>query len=709
MAQDWFAANAPQQAAAPKQDWFAANAPAQPQQQPMSLIQRARAYVDRLSTPVDDPNSGAVSNAVSRFGAGVIANTAGVVNHPYEAAKGFVKSITPDDGGAGIAERLLGPAGPMAVHMVQGFVKDPAFAAGGLTGGALLGEAAAPAVRAGVAKVAAVPEAVRSTIAGPNLDKPIPGEAVTPRQQYAIAKDQGVNLDAAQATGSPALTLAKKATDNSLGGHSAFKANADANLNALQVHSESLLDDASPTAMSREDFGYAAKKALQDDLTAKQDQAGQMYDELSKSAGPTQPPVKGIVSQAKQIVAENGGYYEKHPDMLTGAARRAWQIVNNLADSGATAPPKATPAPEIVSDWQTVAKPKATSPVPVRPADTWSDLHMLRTDLMDLTRSPEIAGNRPEGWLKQMTGAVDDAMSKGALDLTRGDYQKWRDANDLYTQIKSTYDNPTNPLYHVIRQPDGLTVANQLANMKPAIARQFADAAPDLVPQLQRQAIDRMLRPSGNDVPDLQNLPTRFKNAQKEQMNGIFEQRPDLVRKLEDLSRTSRMVYSTDNPSGTATKNQAVGESTAMGASVPAAITAAATGHPILGAAALAPIAKFAVQRLVAGKLVNPGFVDALTAPPKPTAISPAISTGIRAGTTAGAAASGPARWMALGAAKLADHIGRLGDSAGISQGDVDALAKTPAGKQLLIQASDLEPGSAAMRNLVKQIKALQQ
>jgi hypothetical protein len=59
-----------------------------------------------------------------------------------------------------------------------------------------------------------------------------------------------------------------------------------------------------------------------------------------------------------------------------------------------------------------------------------------------------------------------------------------------------------------------------------------------------------------------------------------------------------------------------------------------------------------------------------------------------------------------LGAAKLQDHIARDASS-GLTSADVDKIASTPQGKQLLINASDLAPGSAAMKNLVKQIKAL--
>lgn len=71
--------------------------------------------------------------------------------------------------------------------------------------------------------------------------------------------------------------------------------------------------------------------------------------------------------------------------------------------------------------------------------------------------------------------------------------------------------------------------------------------------------------------------------------------------------------------------------------------------------------------------------------------------------TAAKAILKGQDKWAQLGLAKLANHLGRDASSA-ISARDVEALSKTTRGKSLLIQASDLNPGSAAMKNLVKQI-----
>lgn len=59
---------------------------------------------------------------------------------------------------------------------------------------------------------------------------------------------------------------------------------------------------------------------------------------------------------------------------------------------------------------------------------------------------------------------------------------------------------------------------------------------------------------------------------------------------------------------------------------------------------------------------------------------------------------TGKALWAQRGAGKMATH--------GVSASDLEALAKTAKGKQLLVIASDLTPGSPAMKNLVQQIPA---
>jgi hypothetical protein len=67
---------------------------------------------------------------------------------------------------------------------------------------------------------------------------------------------------------------------------------------------------------------------------------------------------------------------------------------------------------------------------------------------------------------------------------------------------------------------------------------------------------------------------------------------------------------------------------------------------------------------------------------------------------------NGQAKWAQLGEAKLLDHIARDINPT-LTPKDIAALKSTVRGKSMLIQASDLSPGSAAMKSLTKQIQTV--
>jgi hypothetical protein len=451
-------------------------------------------------------------------------------------------------------------------------------AIGNVGAGTIVGEMASPITSRAVGAVKAAPEAYRgarsAVIGGSKLDEVIPGDTVTPRQRYEAAKAQGVNLDTAQATNAPVAKAGKWATEHSLAGSSKFEANNAANVEALHAHSEKLLNEASPVDMSREDFGNKAKQALvqhQQELNAT---AGDIYKKLDADIGTTRPDASSIKEAAQAIVKENKGYYADHPEMLSTGAARAWKIVNNLADA--------------------------------KTADTWSNLHKLRSDMLDITRSPDLIGDRPTGWMKQMTSAVDDAMTKGADIANRQDF---REANDIYKWMKSTYDDPTSKLYHVVRSKDGLTAANTLASITPDIARKIGAASPELLPQLQRQTMDRLLRPTGNDLPDLKNLGARLSRAQKEQLAGVLT--PEQIKAMDELGRTSKLVTFDSNPSGSGKVAQKATEAGAVGSGLMRAGVGVLTGNPVAVLEGVAgPTAYMGTQRLAAGKLTNPAFTE---------------------------------------------------------------------------------------------------
>jgi hypothetical protein len=769
-----------------------------------SLLQRAKDKFDELTTVTPEQEKGHswLTNKAQEFGAGAIQGAASPIVHPMDTLEAIGHTIAhPID---------------TAVALGKSAMANPAQAAGNLVGGAVLGDTAArviaPAVPVAARFVKDIPDQYRGAragvVGGSKLDEIIPGDTVTPRQRYNTAVSQGVNLDTAQATGSPLAVNTKRVTEHSLGGSSKFETNNAANVNALQTHTQGILDTAHPDAMSREEFGNAVKDALlqHKDILEKQsglpekataildratpetmsredfgntvqeslrnhqtllnDQASALFKDLDSKVGNTLPDMKAVRTQAQGIIKDNQNYYANHPELLSGAPGRAWSIVKSLADTSSEAPK----------------------------LDTWSDLHKMRSDLMNMYRSPDIVGSNAEGWLKQLTGKVDESMTGASSGLSTADEAKFREANKIYAGMKQTYDNPQSPLYHIVRAQDGSTAANSLSNISPQVAKQIRQAGSDLetpelnqhlqrqtidrlmdptgngtpdlpglpdrfakaqkerlggvlsprqmsdlhdltreiqtpgpydnprsdvhkiinakdgltaatsaldagpegiqqitkaaqaigskdvIPQLQRQTISRLLSPAGNELPDLKNLSSRFTRAQKEKLGAVLT--PDQIQSLDDLARTARTVNYDANPAGSGKLAQKNLELGAMGYGLAKAAGGVLTGNPAAIGEGLSPLAYPLAQRFSASKLTNPAFTESIMNAPL----------------------KGSAKWASQGEAKILDHIGS-DPAATLTRSDIEALGKTPQGKSLLVRASSLSLGSPAMKALIKSIK----
>jgi hypothetical protein len=236
---------------------------------------------------------------------------------------------------------------------------------------------------------------------------------------------------------------------------------------------------------------------------------------------------------------------------------------------------------------------------------------------MNIYRSPDIAGSRSEGWLKQLAGATDNAMTAGSSGLSPENLSNFREANDLFTRAKE-YDDPTSPFYHLVRSPDGLTTANTLAGLKPERVSQFNDAMSEtgndaLNQQLQRQAIQRLISPTGGPA-DLKNLPGRFGRLQQEQLAGVLA--PDQVSNLSDLARTSKIVHADTNTSGSGKVVQRVLEGSAALKGLGTAAAGLFHGDPAMiasgmGAAVVEPsltagLAKLSTSPKIVGGIMAP-------------------------------------------------------------------------------------------------------
>lgn len=479
-------------------------------------------------------------------------------------------------------------------------------------------------------KARAIPSLIKQAgakfIAG-DVDKVLPGDVVSARQRFIAARNQGVNLDTAQATNAWVPKIAKKVSEHSLLGGPKFEENTNANVEALNDHASKMLDKITPDKMSREDFGVGVQNALREHQKFLNDQAGDIYKRLDASVGGTTPGIDGIKDQAQKIVDQNRAYYKNHPEMLSGAPGRAWSIVNRLAEEPKVPDPKTVTSSILDAQGDPITT--TTQPAGPKP-DSWSSLHKLRSDLMNMYRSPDIVGSNAEGWLKQLTGKVDESMTGASSGLSPAQEGEFREANDIYKKMKETYDNPNSKLYHIVRSPDALSAANSLSNVTPAVARQIRQASsdlgmPEIHQQLQRQTVERLLDPPGNGTPDLKNLPSRFGRSQKEQLGGVLS--PDQIEDVDELARTSKVVHADTNPSGTAKSQIPVSDVAGISGGAGTLGAGIVTGNPVAMAAGTAAIATPLASRLAAKTLTDPEFTEGVMNPKPSPAVAPLSGT----------------------------------------------------------------------------------
>jgi hypothetical protein len=221
------------------------------QNQPDARSAAQRFVDERLSTPQSGPA------ALDQFGRGAASSLLNPLVHPLQTLKGFAQSVTPDSGGAGLAEGLIGgPAGALAVHTVRDLAQDAVsnspyhaagLVAGGLAGGKVLAGLpdAAGAIAGGASDIAERARGYTSPAIDPQLQA-ASKVATAVRPQTGIGPDFEANLK----TQLPAILDYAKRTANPM--HSQWEAGTAArglaeeglnhyNTNILGPHSDAMV------------------------------------------------------------------------------------------------------------------------------------------------------------------------------------------------------------------------------------------------------------------------------------------------------------------------------------------------------------------------------------------------------------------------------------------------------------------------------------
>jgi hypothetical protein len=429
-----------------------------------------------------------------------------------------------------------------------------------------------------------------------DVNAPIVGTEppLTPAARYASMQNMGLQPNAAEATNSTPLNMAEKVNQNSLTAAPTYAAARAANLAALKRFTDRTLDAMSP--YGPEEGGAAVQQGLLQGHADLKTAATEAFKNLDAQVGDQpMPGAAGLRQQAQAILDENAPYYKLHPEL---EPTKAMAIVRDLAEAKAPA----RPAPVVIPGF--TGSPAVSEVVEPR-VPTYSELHRVRSDLLDFNNTnPDLVKNQANGWISQLAGAADQAITSGEGALTPAQLDNFRDANGAWKFMKDTYDNPSHPFYQAVRNPSPSTLVNGGSGISrtPEMVRTLEGIlGPEGMGPIQRGVAEQMLRTTKEGGYNFKTFQGQWNKLKPAYRDALFT--PEQRQQLADIGNAGTVLHEDLNPSGTAKLGQ--GQAEMLEGS--GAIGAAATGHP----GALAGTAAYHATQYALGKLMNsPTFVD---------------------------------------------------------------------------------------------------
>ncbi len=517
-----------------------------------------------------DLHNAAETHNAAQAGGKVVGNLAqfAIPGGAEEAAAEKVATLAPKVAQyAPKAETLIAPfarigaraLGAGTVNKVQG----GSFADGAALGGAgeVVGQGVSALAPGVIAAVKDPVDAVASMFRG-NINEPVaPGSPLTYLQRFKAAKNVGVNLDAADASGSPILVSGKRVNRDSFAGTSTYDRATAANLNALDQTATNYADDMS--SLSRQDGGGLLKQELATDHAGLRNGATKDFQTLHYlTGGAPVPGASAVGATARGILDQNAPFWEKYPSLKPSNAVSALRDLSKVGDTA-----------------------------------TYPELQRLRSNTFELSNANnDLIKDEGTAMLQRMTGTLDDTITDDGL--TPEQTIIFRSGNAKYRNAKENYDSPSSPLYHAVRtdNPDtlpasltsgpGKQTVSTLQNLRPRIGE-------DGVGVLQRHVYENALGSTNDGGYNFKGFGSRLNKLPDDYRAELFGDKND---RLNDLATTSNLLSRDLNPSGSAKQLQKVGE---------ASLFAGALSHP-LGAATAA------LQYPLARLINSPRFVEAI-------------------------------------------------------------------------------------------------
>lgn len=455
---------------------------------------------------------------------------------------------------------------------------------------------------AGPEAISKVGGAAKGALTG-DLDAPIVGSDVTPRQRFSAARRMGVSLDAADATNAPVPSALKRIGENSLAGGHVYDALKAGNTSALSGSFDRFLN--SLYNSDREMGGRDIQGALKTDQARLKSGAEEGFDALTEQTkGVPIRSAPAVGETARSLLKPIQQLADKYPSL---APNKTMQVLSDLGRVGAK--PEAARASFLDAPGSEFAIPQQT---PAAAPVTWADLQRLRSGTHDLTTSsPDLVKSQAIAPLQHMTSTLDDAMTSEASGLNPAQEALFRSANNDWKDMKATYDDPQSPFYHAVRTDNPSSLFAGVGPKTPENARNLLQRlGPGPTPAagaLRRGTIESALKPTAEDLPNYKSFPLQLNRIPADYRAELFS--PGQNETLHDLSRTSNVLGKDFNPSGTAKQGQKIAE---------AAMLVPSMGTPLL-------------QYPLAKMMTNPSAVDWLMRERVPTSPVPKVAAGATA------------------------------------------------------------------------------
>jgi hypothetical protein len=252
-----------------------------------------------------------------------------------------------------------------------------------------------------------------------------PPESFSPAELKAYADDNGIPLNAAQATEHNFPRNLQSAGERASVGGTAVRQQIKASQAAVADHTEALMDTVSPKTPDTATAGSVIQQNVAKALETEQLASRQEYAAVDAKAKGMKVYLAPLRETAEKVLTDTTMLRKTGLD-----PKSATRILTQIAD--------------------------------VPDAASFTQAQQIRSGLLDASRSPELAiSNQAQAWIKQLIGTVDTEMMNAAK-LKPGLEETFRGANEHWQQMQEDFNNPRSPLAQILQEPDPSKVPQKL-------------------------------------------------------------------------------------------------------------------------------------------------------------------------------------------------------------------------------------------------------